>query len=264
MTPEKILRELSKWHDAPPVDVLNAALARKAELGPLFIAEIDRLVAEFEDIIENAASDTQYFSMIKKVLRKPSPLFYGFLLAAEWKQTEAYPHYVKLLSWNLAGWPTLLSEIVFNPLAARIMAEIYNGDPEPLFSLLLDKAGVGGDSIRFWQWQTLILLVSRGALDLDTLRRFLVRAFDDLEQEPEQHVWIGWEAVIIYFGLDDLVPLVEKAHAVERIPGETVEEFRENYAYARAHPEDPIREHIVPFEGLQEELFCVAANREHP
>ncbi len=44
---------------------------------------------------------------------------------------------------------------------------------------------------------------ARAALDLDTVRTFLVRAFDGLEQEPERHVWAGREDVIIYFGLED-------------------------------------------------------------
>ena len=55
---------------------------------------------------------------------------------------------------------------------------------------------------------------------------------DELEQEPEQHVWPGWEEVIIYFGLKDLTPLVERAHPVQRIRDGTVEEFRGKFGHA--------------------------------
>jgi hypothetical protein len=263
MTPEEIFRELSKRHEEPRVRALEAALERRAEVAPLLLAEIDRLLAQFEEISEKATTDRQYVFMIKKALREPSPLFYGFLLAAEWKQTEAYSRYVELLRWPLAGLPNLLSEMVYDTQGARVMAEFYNGDPAPLFTLLLDETG--SESIRFWQWRTLILLVARGALDLDTLRRFLVWAFEELEQEPEKHVWVGWEAVIIYFGLDDLIPLVEQAHAVQRIRDRTIEDFRADYAYARAHPDQPIKgDAIVPFKGLWPEVDWAVANRKIP
>ena len=51
----------------------------------------------------------------------------------------------------------------------------------------------------------------------------------------------GWEFVIIYFGLTDLVPLVERAHAVERMLERTMGDFNRDWAYARAHPRVPVR-----------------------
>ena len=263
MTPDEIFKELSKRHDDPPVQALGGALEQRTEVAPLMLAELDHLVEEFDKGLRNAHTDRQFVSVRKKLLRKPSPLFYGFLLAAEWKQTEAYPLYIELLRCPFAGHPNLFSEIVYDDLGARVMAEIYNGDPTPLWTLLLDDAA--DESVRFWQWRTLILLVLRGALDLETLRQFLVRAFDELEQEPQQHVWVGWEEVIIYCGLDDLIPLVEEAHEVERIRDRTIEDFRADYAYARAHPEEPIQgEPAVAFHGLFDEVEWAVVNRAAP
>ena len=65
-----------------------------------------------------------------------------------------------------------------------------------------------GDSVRFWQWRTLIRVAINNQIDHNTLRSLLARAFDELEQEPDLMVWSGWESVIIYFGFADLVPLV--------------------------------------------------------
>ena len=79
------------------------------------------------------------------------------------------------MGWPWAGAPSLLSEMVHAELGPAVMAEIYHGDPSPLFDLLLDDAG--DEDIRFWQWRTLILLVLRGALDLDAVRKFLVRVW---------------------------------------------------------------------------------------
>ncbi len=113
-------------------------------------------------------------------------MFYGFLLA-EWKKKEANPRFAELLGWPWAGAPSLLSEMAHVELGPAAMAEIYNGDPSPLFDRLLND-DAGDEDIRFWQLRALILLVLRGALDRNAVRKFLARAFDELEQEPEQHV----------------------------------------------------------------------------
>ena len=95
-----------------------------------------------------------------------------------------------------------------------------------------------------------------------TVFRASPRAFDELEQE--QHVLVGWEAVIIYFGLDDLIPLVKQAHAVQRIATERSMIFANN-APMRAHPDQPIKgDAIVPFKGLWPEVDWGVANREIP
>jgi hypothetical protein len=51
----------------------------------------------------------------------------------------------------------------------------------------------------------------------------------------------GWESVVIYFGLTDLVPLVERAYAAERMFERTVGDFDRDLAYARVPP-------VCPFE----------------
>jgi hypothetical protein len=127
-------------------------------------------------------------------------LFYGFFLAAEWKQKEALRPFAKFLGWREAMLPNLLSEaVVSEDVASRILAQFYDGDPLSLFKLLMDRNA--SDSVRFWQRRTLIRIAINNEIDHDTLRSLLARAFDDLEQEPDLMVWSGWESVIIYFGL---------------------------------------------------------------
>jgi hypothetical protein len=43
------------------------------------------------------------------------------------------------------------------------------------------------------------------------------------------------------FRLDDLVPLVKRAHAAERMFERTMGDFNRDWAYARAYPESPAR-----------------------
>jgi hypothetical protein len=133
-------------------------------------------------------------------VKAPSPLFYGFFLAAEWKQKEAFRPFTELLSRPEAMLPNLLSEpVVSEDVASRILAEFYDGDPASLFRLLMDSNA--SDSIRFWQWRTLIRVAINNEVDHDIFRSLLTRAVDDLEQERNLMVWSGWESVIIYFGL---------------------------------------------------------------
>jgi hypothetical protein len=260
MTPEQILGELSKRHRKPLMQALQAAMEQRAEVAPLTLDELDLLLARLNEILEKAETEQAFLSMGSKLLRKPSPVFDGFLLAAEWKQKEAYPRLAELSRWYWAGAPSLLLEMAHAELGPAVMAEIYDGDRSPIFDLLLDDAR--DEDFRFWQWRTLILLVLRGALDLDAVRKFLVRAFDELEQEPEQHVWAGWEEVIIYFGLEDLTPLVERAHAVQRIRDGTIEEFRRKFAYLLAHPGHPLeRDEVRLFRGLMSEIDWAVETR---
>jgi hypothetical protein len=238
MKAEKIMATLSQQHDELPTAALKAAVQQRAEIAPLMLAELKALVERFDAILDGAKSEAEFNSLMRKATEVPSPLFYGFLLAAEWKQTEAYPLYARLLGWPHAGSRALLSEMVYDERSSRVMAKFYDGDPEPLFTLILDKNG--DESIRFWQWRTLIVLGARGQIDLDVPRAFLIRAFDELEQEPDQLVWQGWEMVIIYFGLTDLVPRVARARAAERIRDRTLANFHADWAVARAHPENPL------------------------
>jgi hypothetical protein len=72
----------------------------------------------------------------------------------------------------------------------------------------------------------------------------------------------GWESVIIYFGLTGLVPLVERAHAAERMCERTMGDFNRDWAYACAHPECPFEGDPIEFyRGLTAELDSAIESR---
>ena len=68
----EIIRELSQT-ECLPVAAILAARKRRAELTPLFLAEIGRILL----------SDSDERS-------RPTPLFYAVLLFAEWQEARAY------------------------------------------------------------------------------------------------------------------------------------------------------------------------------
>ena len=148
-------------------------------------------------------------------------------------------------------------------VASRILAQFYDGDSLSLFKLLMDRNA--SDSVRVWQRRTLIRIAINNEIDHGTLRSLLARAFDDLEQERNLMVWSGWESIIIYFGLTDLEPFVERAHAAERIFERTMGDFNRDWAYARAHPECPFEGDPIEFDrgltGVTAELDSVIESR---
>jgi hypothetical protein len=253
MNANDVMKELSKKHARPPVAALKAALELRSEVASLMLDELKRLLATFDSNL-NAPTETEFKAKMKQAVKKPSALFYGFFLAAEWKQKEAFRLFGELLSWPEAMLPNLLSEeVVSEDVASRILAQFYDGDPASLFKLLMDRTA--SDSVRFWQWRTLIRVAINNQIDHNTLRSLLARAFDELEQEPDLMVWSGWESVIIYFGFADLVPLVERAHAAERMFERTMADFNREWAYARAHPECPFKGDPMEFyRGLEDEV----------
>ena len=98
---------------------LQSAIEQRADVAPRMLGELDRLLARLNAITEKAETEQEFLALGSELLSRPSPVFYGFLLAAEWKQKEAYPRFAELLSWPWAGTPDLLSEMAHAELARR-------------------------------------------------------------------------------------------------------------------------------------------------
>jgi Protein of unknown function (DUF1186) len=184
-----VMEDLSRKHKRFPKAALSAAVTMRSDVAPLMLEELKRLLAAFDASLD-APTEQEHKVKMKEAVKPPSPLFYGFFLAAEWKQKEVFRPFAELLGWREAMLPNLLSEaVVSEDVASRILAQFYDGDPLSIFKLLMDRYASG--SVRFWQWRTLIRVTINNEIDHDTLRSLLTRAFDDLEQERNLMVWSG-------------------------------------------------------------------------
>lgn len=68
--------------------------------------------------------------------------------------------------------PNLLSEaVVSEEVASRILAQFYDGDPLSTFNFLMDR--YASDSVRFWQWRTLIRIAINNQIDRPLSKAFL-------------------------------------------------------------------------------------------
>jgi Protein of unknown function (DUF1186)/SEC-C motif len=86
---------------------------------------------------------------------------------------------------------------------------VFDGDPEPLYEIILDPHAE--QFIRSRICEALAMVTVRGELDGAAAGRFLRAAFTEMRPQAECYVWVGWQSAIAMLGLSDLKTLVKKA-----------------------------------------------------
>jgi len=89
------------------------------------------------------------------------------------------------------------------------MAAVFDGDPEPLYDIILDPKAE--EFIRAGMCEALAMVTVRGELDRAVAGRFLRDAFIEMRPQAECYVWVGWQSAIAMLGMNDLKLLVKKA-----------------------------------------------------
>jgi hypothetical protein len=188
MEPASILRQLTQEEEGLPRAALMAASEQRTEMVPLFLAEIEKFIAAERD--------------------EPTPLFFIFHLLGEWRETSAYRPLARLLRCRddridaALGWST-------TETAHRVMAAVFDGDPRPLYDIVLDP---GADEfVRSRMCEALAMLAVLGRLDRDEVARFLRDCWTDLEPRNCCYVWYAWQQAIAMLGLVELSDLVKEA-----------------------------------------------------
>ena len=153
-------------------------------------------------------------------------MFYGVFLLADWREKAAYRPFARLMRFPWVAHDNLLGEPAIEEPGYRIMASLFDGDPQFIFDIILD---VGADpSVRFWQWHALTLIVFEGNLDRTVAADFARQAFEKLSPDEEKPlIWAGWEKLISRLALTELAPLVRKAHDADLLVESTYEEFQQ-------------------------------------
>jgi len=235
MTPVEILTELSQGHERLPRQALEAALAQRSEIAPLLLENLSQTVAELKALTSPGGYEIR---KLKRFLKKPSPLFFGVFLLADWRETAAYRPFARLMRFPFVSHDNLLGEPAVEEPVYRIMARLFDGDPQPIFDIVLDDDAI--DSARFWQFSALTLIGLEGRLDRKVLREFARRAFERLPRDPDEWlIWSGWEKLIAQLALRDLAPLVRQAHQADLLLKSEYEDFERDLAYAESHPKAP-------------------------
>src|SRR6266436_2598631 len=196
----KILHELT-YAEGLPKEALKAASAQRVEMLPLFVEEIETYLA-----LEPAAR------------AKPTPLFFIFHLLGEWRETSAYRPLARLLRVPGPEIDATFGDGI-TTTSHRVMAAVFDGDPEPLYEIILDR---NAD---------------------EYIRAGMCDAFVDLQPQRRNFVWVGWQSAIAMLGMSDLKILVKKAFDRGFIDSHVLgfDHFEQDLRRGIEHPGEPWR-----------------------
>jgi hypothetical protein len=185
-----ILHELTYATDLPR-EALHAASTQRVELLPKFLGVIE-----------------DYLGQEPAARANPTLLFFIFHLLGEWRERTAYRPLARLLRC-----PADEADAIFGDATAstshRVMAAVFDGDPQPLYDIILDPNAE--EFIRSRMCEALAMITLRGELDRNLAERFLRDAFNELQQQRHRYVWFGWQSAIAMLGLGELKVLVKRA-----------------------------------------------------
>ncbi|WP_207783467.1 DUF1186 domain-containing protein [Methylosinus sp. RM1] len=238
MSPEKILRSLTRRHLTDgrlPKGALKEASRRRDEMLPLFLIAIEK-----------------YLSASAKVrAESPTPVMLIFFVLGEWGDKRAYRPIARLIRCPQFT-DRVEFEAAFDEIGHRVIAAVFDGDPEPLFDAVRDPK-----AHRIARYNILVnaiaMLAYQEKIDREVVANFLVDIYEQLDDYPI--VWLGWASLAAHLGLSELRPLVLQAIAAERFDGYEIDEFDADLKRAIARPDtEYINEDFSPFEGAYEEL----------
>ena len=149
-----------------------------------------------------------YLALAPADRAKSTPLFFIFHLFGEWREKSAYRPLARFLRCPSHELDAILGDAITST-SHRVMAAVYDGDPQPLYEITLDPRA--DQFIRSRMCETLAMLVLQGELGRDAAGRFLRDAFMELRPQVTSFVWDGWQSAIAMLGLSELVILVKRA-----------------------------------------------------
>ena len=155
MDARAIIAELDRPNGLPR-DALAAATRQREKMVPLFIEEIERYIAA-------APSERKH----------PDALFFMFHLLGEWRETEAYPTLARFLRLPEEELDRILDDAI-TATSNRVMISVFDGDPEPLYDIILDAGA--HPLIRSRMCEALATLVAEDQLALPTSPPFCAPA----------------------------------------------------------------------------------------
>lgn len=216
----QIIEELTNPKRLPRA-ALAAATERRAEITPIFLQEIERYVAA------DAAGR-----------RAPTPLFFVFHLFGQWREEAAYRPLARLLRCRAADIDDLFGDGRVET-AHRVMAAVCDGDPQPLYEIILEPDAE--EFCRARMFDALVMLVVQGRIPREQSAQFLRDCFTTLRPQDTCYAWSGWQEAVATLGLTELQDMVRQAFAREFICPSwcNFDDFAGDLTHALAHPDDP-------------------------
>jgi Protein of unknown function (DUF1186)/SEC-C motif len=191
MDAAQILAEFARL-ERLPVEAIRAADADQVSAVPLFLDTIERYLAESGDgATQNA-------------------LFFMFHMLGQWREKAAYRPLARLLRRPPQELDDILGYAI-TEFAHRVMAAVFDGDPQPLYDVILDPEA--DEFVRSGMCEAIAMVTARGEMPREEAARFLRDCYFTLDPQGECWVWQGWQSAIALLGFAELKPLVEQAFA---------------------------------------------------
>jgi hypothetical protein len=226
MLPAKIIAALRKAGGDLP-EALQAASEHRETMTPVFLEEIKKCLLPG-----------------RKKNPHPEPLIFILLLFGQWREKRAYESIMQLLTAedllfeDSEGCETLTG--LFDNFLHRVVAATYNGDPKPLFNIMLNR---DFDAYtRAVVLNTLPILVWSKQITRPAVAEILVESVprpspgDSCETTFEFDCWARLAGML---GLQELRPLVEKVISLEQTCDYTLEDLDQDFARALDDPDTP-------------------------
>jgi hypothetical protein len=191
MNAGELLAQLA-FQNQLPVDAIRAASAERESAAPIFVNAIEQFLQPGGD---RSAEDS---------------LFFIFHLLGDWREKSAYRPLARLMRCA----PDDIDEVLGGAVTEtthRVMAAVFDGDPGPLYEVILDSKA--DEYIRSRMLEAIAMVTLRGEMPRAEAARFLQTCYSELEPQDECWVWHGWQSAIALLGLVELKPLVEQAFA---------------------------------------------------
>jgi hypothetical protein len=190
MNAAEIIDELTHSPGLPKA-ALQAASAHRAAMVPIFLRDLDSYLARQPGEPE-----------------KRRPLFFMFHLLGEWREKAAFRPFARLLRRPVEELDAILGDAI-TATTHRVMAAVFDGDPQPLYEIILDRNAE--EFVRSRMCEALAMLVLREGAESASVARFLRDAYMQLLPQAQSFVWCGWQSAIAMLGLSELTSLVRRA-----------------------------------------------------
>ncbi|MER9231347.1 DUF1186 family protein [Mesorhizobium sp. M0622] len=230
---ESILGHGNPGFDLGPIEDQLHAVATKRQLPDVAIihciARIEESAPALRAILTRAA-DGEALSEDEEML-----LFRGLHVLGGARDSQACQPLLRLLRRPEKETNRLLGDAITETMA-RIVAGVFDGDVDALFSVIADRsvdeftreALLGAATFLTWE----------GRIERDRMQQFLERFFKERLADDDDHAWIGWLEAIALLAVRDLVPLVYSAWDEDRVPYGVLERshFERDLLERRATP----------------------------
>jgi Protein of unknown function (DUF1186)/SEC-C motif len=175
--------------DGLPRAALRAAAADRTRLAPRFIALIE-----------------EFLRLPPAERPKQTPFFFIFHLLGDWREKAAYRTLAKFLQLPDEQLSPILGDAITST-TNRIMVQVFDGDPEPLFEVIRDKHA--DEFVRSSMCDAMATLVLQGDLDDKRAEVFLRDCFSNLQPQATNYVWVGWMHAVAKLGIEAYAGIVE-------------------------------------------------------